>query len=50
MGKKRYVIYKDDLLSFLAEISRTMGKSGVFYNVSVKPHQQDSTKLVVIVG
>lgn len=47
--KKSYTIYKDDLTSFLFEISQAMTKAKTFYNVSTKPHK-DNSKIIVIMG
>ena len=47
--KKPYTIYKDDLTSFLFELSQAMAKTKTFYNVSTKPHK-DNSKIIVIMG
>lgn len=47
--KKSYTIYKDDLTGFLFELSQAMTKAKTFYNVSTKPHKDDS-KIIVIMG
>lgn len=47
--KKSYTIYKGDLTSFLSELSQAMTKAKIFYNVSTKPHKDDS-KIIVIMG
>lgn len=47
--KKSYTIYKDDLTSFLSELSQAMAKAKTFYNVSTKPHKDDN-KIIVIMG
>ena len=47
--KKSYTIYKNDLTSFLSELSQAMAKAKTFYNVSTKPHKDDN-KIIVIMG
>lgn len=47
--KKSYTIYKNDLTSFLSELSQAMTKAKTFYNVSTKAHK-DENKIVIIIG
>lgn len=47
--KKSYTIYKDDLTSFLSELSQTMTKTKTFYNVVTKLHKDDN-KIIVVIG
>jgi len=47
--RKNYVIFKEDLNSFLQELSRAMTNAKIFYNVTTKPHK-DNNKIIVIIG
>ena len=47
--KKNYVIFKEDLNSFLSDVSKAMTEAKIFYNVTTKEHKEGN-KIVVVIG